>query len=104
MLTLKGPTELVLVRHAESRGNVADRAAREKGAERLELDVRDADMPLSELGEQQAAGLGHHLATVPADQRPTAVFSSPYKRALDTATAAAKGAELSEHVQLDERL
>jgi broad specificity phosphatase PhoE len=104
MLTLRGPAELVLVRHAESRGNVADRTAREAGAERLELDVRDADMPLSELGEEQAAALGRQLAALPPGERPTAIFSSPYRRAVDTATAAAHGAELGERLQLDERV
>ena len=46
--------ELVLVRHGESVGNVADADARRRGAGRLDLDTRDPDTPLSERGEQQA--------------------------------------------------
>ena len=104
MRVLAGPTQLVLVRHGESRGNVADRAAREAGALRLDLEMRDADMPLSELGEQQAEALGRHIAGLPADERPTTVFSSPYERAAATARVAAEAAGLGTAVELDERL
>ena len=104
MQVLAGPTELVLVRHGESRGNVADRAAREAGALRLDLDLRDADMPLSDLGTRQAEALGRHLAAFAADARPTSVFSSPYERAAATARVAAAAAGLGDAVELDERL
>ena len=56
------PRALVLVRHGESLGNVADREARDAGAERLDLDVRDADVDLSENGQQQAKALGSWFA------------------------------------------
>jgi broad specificity phosphatase PhoE len=104
MRVLAGPTQLVLVRHGESRGNVADRAAREAGALRLDLDVRDADMPLSDLGEEQAEALGRHIAGLPAGERPTTVFSSPYERAAATARVTAEAAGLGTAVELDERL
>lgn len=104
MRVLAGPTQLVLVRHGESRGNVADRAAREAGALRLDLEMRDADMPLSELGEQQAQALGRHIAGLPVGERPTTVFSSPYERAAATARVAAEAAGLGTAVELDERL
>ena len=42
--------ELVLVRHGESVGNLADAEARSRGAGRLDLDTRDPDTPLSERG------------------------------------------------------
>ena len=45
-----GPTEIVLVRHGHSVGNLADARAREEGAERLDLDARDADVELSGTG------------------------------------------------------
>ena len=51
------PRRLVLVRHGESLGNLADRAARDAGAERLDLDVRDADVDLSDNGQRQAEAL-----------------------------------------------
>ncbi len=54
--------ELVLVRHGESVGNVADADARRRGAGRLDLDTRDPDTPLSERGEHQARVLARHVA------------------------------------------
>jgi broad specificity phosphatase PhoE len=104
MQVLRGPTELVLVRHAESRGNVADREARNASALRLQLDVRDADMPLSDVGVQQAEALGRHLASRPDDERPTALLCSPYVRAAGTAQAIVDGAGLNLAIELDERL
>jgi broad specificity phosphatase PhoE len=104
MEVLRGPSQLVLVRHGESRGNVADRQAREAKSLRLELDVRDADMPLSDLGVQQAAGLGRHVASLPPDEQPTAVIASPYARALATARGIVEAAGLPVEIQLDERV
>ena len=40
MLVLGGTTEFVLVRHGESRGNVADRAAQDSSADRLKHRTR----------------------------------------------------------------
>lgn len=79
------PLSLTLVRHAESVGNLADASAREARADRLDLDVRDADVELSDNGTRQADTLGAWFATVASDQRPTLVLSSPYRRAADTA-------------------
>ena len=45
MAATRGPAALWLVRHAESKGNVADAQATGAGAARLELDVRDPDTP-----------------------------------------------------------
>ena len=69
-----GPSRLVLVRHAESLGNVADRDARSRGDSRLDLDVRDADVALSPTGKEQAAAVGRYVATLPADEQPTVVL------------------------------
>jgi broad specificity phosphatase PhoE len=99
-----GPAELVLVRHGESVGNLADRDARRRGAGRLTLDARDADVQLSDLGADQAAAVGRHLAALAQDARPTVLLSSPYRRAADTARAAADGAGLDLPLGLDERL
>lgn len=104
MQVLRGPSRLVLVRHGESRGNVADLEARAAKALRLRLDVRDADMPLSDLGEQQATALGRHLAAQPPEERPTTLIASPYARALGTARGIVDGAGLALEVELDERL
>ena len=91
-----------LVRHGESMGNLADVKAQRAGAGRLELDIRDPDVPLSDTGRSQAEALGRHLADLPEDQRPTAVLSSPFARALTTAQLAT--AKLDVRVRTDERL
>lgn len=99
-----GPSQLVLVRHGESVGNVADAAARTAGAARLELAARDADVPLSEQGEDQARAVGRHLAQMSRETRPTAVVSSPYRRSFDTAALALAEADSRLSVLRDERL
>ena len=76
-----GPARLVLVRHAESLGNVADRDARERGDSRLDLHVRDADVALSPTGEAQASAVGRYVATLPADEQPTVVLQACAVRA-----------------------
>ncbi|AKT50736.1 histidine phosphatase family protein [Arsenicicoccus sp. oral taxon 190] len=98
------PRRLVLVRHGQSEGNVADAAARKAGEGRLALDYRDADTPLSELGHEQARALGWHLAGLADEQRPEVVLCSPYERARGTALAALREAGLDDTLVLDERL
>lgn len=95
--------ELVLVRHGESVGNVADRDARRENLDRLDLATRDADTPLSDTGEAQAAALGERLVRLSPDERPDLVLSSPYERAVRTAAAALHGLEGLVAVR-DERL
>ncbi len=97
-----GPSVVWLVRHGESMGNVADAKAQQAGAGRLELDIRDPDVPLSDTGRSQAEALGRHLAALPEGERPTAVLSSPFARALTTAQLATAG--LGVRVRTDERL
>jgi len=97
-----GPAVLWLVRHGESMGNVADAHARRAGSGRLELDIRDPDVPLSDTGRSQAEALGAWLAGLPAGERPTAVLSSPFERALTTAQLAT--ADLGLRMRTDERL
>ncbi|WP_448626439.1 histidine phosphatase family protein [Geodermatophilus sp. URMC 64] len=99
---MPGPSAIWLVRHAESMGNVADARAHEQGAGRLELDVRDPDVPLSDTGCAQAQALGRWMADLPDGERPTAVLSSPFTRALTTARLAAE--PLGLRVRPDERL
>src|SRR5687767_5151412 len=83
-------------------GNVADAKAQQKGAGRLELDVRDPDVELSDTGHAQAEALGKWLADLPEEEQPTAALSSPFNRALTTAELAVK--ELGLRVRTDERL
>lgn len=103
-MTSLAPSQLVLVRHAESVGNLADRDARSRGASRLDLTQRDADVPLSPTGVEQAEALGRHLAALSPSEVPTAVISSPYVRGADTARRAIEGSGLDLPVRLDERL
>jgi broad specificity phosphatase PhoE len=98
----RGPVELVLVRHGESVGNIADTEARDVDAERLELPARDADVELSPNGEEQGRTLGRWVAGLAEDRRPDLVVSSPYRRAADTARAALGDA--APELLLDERL
>src|SRR3954463_1037937 len=85
--------ELVLVRHGESIGNLADAEARRRGAGRLDLETRDPDTPLSRRGEQQAEALARHVATT-EERRPEVVLSSPYTRAASTARIVASAVGL----------
>ncbi|MCE1179032.1 MAG: histidine phosphatase family protein [Micrococcales bacterium] len=98
----RAPTQLVLVRHGQSMGNLADAAAREKGLGRLELDTRDADTPLSEDGEGQARAVRSLIEGLEGETRPQVVLSSPYVRAAETARISLEGTGLVP--VLDERL
>lgn len=98
----RGIAELVLVRHGESIGNVADRAAIAARAHRLDLAERDADVPLSDDGRAQADALAEHVRGLADDERPTVVVSSPYRRARETAERAFAGHDLD--VLVDERV
>ena len=98
----RGPIELVLVRHGESAGNLADAAARDAGADRLDLPARDADVELSDNGQEQARALGRWMSGPHGPQRPELVVSSPYRRAADTARLATDGLDVE--MLVDERL
>jgi broad specificity phosphatase PhoE len=97
-----GPTSLTLVRHAHSVGNNADALAREAGAEELDLQFRDADVELSDVGLSQAKALGAWLEEQDSSLLPSVVLSSPYRRALQSAEAALAGLDVE--VVQDERL
>jgi len=91
---------LSLVRHAQSAGNVANDAALAAGHHELDLAHRDMDVPLSEVGELQARALGSWFDAA----APTVVYSSPYRRAVDTVERALAVSRLDPPVVLDERL
>jgi broad specificity phosphatase PhoE len=98
----RGPAHLVLVRHGESVGNLADAEARDRGADRLDLSARDADVELSDNGRAQADAVSRWLEAADRSDRPAYVLSSPYRRAAETAERAVKGLGLE--VIYDERL
>jgi 2,3-bisphosphoglycerate-dependent phosphoglycerate mutase len=84
-MTRRWPEVVWIVRHGQSAGNVASDLAHEAGHEEIAITGRDVDVPLSPLGEEQAAALGRWFAALPEAERPTVVLSSPYLRALRTA-------------------
>ena len=96
------PSQLWLVRHAQSAGNVANDAALAEGLHELDLATRDMDVPLSDLGERQARALATWLVSL--DEPPDVVWCSPYRRALDTAQFALDAAGMRVPTVCDERL
>ncbi|MBA3264750.1 MAG: histidine phosphatase family protein [Nocardioidaceae bacterium] len=97
---------LTLVRHGESEGNLADAAAQEAHADMLDLDIRDPDVDLSDVGVGQAEALGRWLKTLREDDRPEVGLISPYQRARRTAEVAVEAAGAVDAIRLkgDERL
>lgn len=79
------PEKLWIVRHGQSAGNVARDAAHEAGHSIIDINIRDVDVPLSPLGERQAQALGQWFASLPEEEKPEVVLSSPYVRARQTA-------------------
>ena len=78
LIGVEGVTEIWLIRHADCYEDLAD----------------TVDPPLSKLGRGQAARLAERLRS----KNPAAVYSSPYRRAIETAKA------FSGDVHVDERL
>jgi len=81
----KWPDVLWIVRHGESAGNVARDAAVAAQLPIIDIASRDVDVPLSKLGENQAAALGRWFGQMPVEQRPGVIISSTYVRARTTA-------------------
>jgi probable phosphoglycerate mutase len=90
------PDLLYVVRHGESAGNVARDAAHEAGEQKIELDVRDVDVPLSELGQRQAIALGSWFRSLAREDRPNIILTSPYLRARHTAGLIVESAGMHE--------
>lgn len=97
--------EIWLVRHGESVANVAAARAEAAGDDVIEVEFRDADVPLSPLGTAQSRSLGQELADRGIDDVPVALWVSPYLRAQQTIATALEAAGLAEPVKrVDERL
>jgi broad specificity phosphatase PhoE len=90
-----------VIRHGESKGNVAREVAESGGHEVIDIPERDADVPLSDRGVAQGRALGRWFAAMPREQWPDLVVSSPYRRAVDTAALALRG---HPRMLVDERL
>lgn len=105
MSSVGWPQALWFVRHGERRGNVANAAARKARALRLDIDVNDVEVGLTDAGVEQAVALGRWLAEQPAERRPTQVAVSPYVRTRETARLILETAGLDGlPVVVDERL
>jgi len=102
----KWPDVIWIARHGQSAGNVARDTAETTRASRIAIATRDVDTPLSELGGRQAAALGRWFKSMPEGERPTAILSSPYVRAMATAEIIVSegGADAGVRVLPDERL
>jgi 2,3-bisphosphoglycerate-dependent phosphoglycerate mutase len=98
------PDAVWLVRHGESSGNVARDEAESAGHPMIDIEVRDMDVPLSDRGERQAKALGAWIGARPENERPTAMLSSPYTRACQTAEIVASAAGIDCDIAVDERL
>jgi broad specificity phosphatase PhoE len=99
------PERLFVVRHGQSAGNVARDAAESGGLALIDVQSRDADTPLSELGGRQAQALARWFATMEEPLRPSVLLTSPFVRSQQTvqAIADALGRERAS-VHADERL
>ena len=101
------PERMWIVRHGQSQGNVARDEAHEAGAHEIGINMRDVDVPLSELGFRQAQAAGRWFAQLPREERPEVILSSPYIRARQTAAAICEAGALAGGPQkpiVDERL
>jgi broad specificity phosphatase PhoE len=101
------PERLWIVRHGQSAGNVARKAALDAGLDVIDVPMRDVDVPLSPLGHDQARALGHWFGALPDAEKPEVVLSSPYLRARQTARAICEAGGVGETARdpiVDERL
>jgi 2,3-bisphosphoglycerate-dependent phosphoglycerate mutase len=99
------PSRVWIVRHGESAGNVALREAEAGGLHEIDVSRRDADVPLSPLGQRQSEAVGRWLGALPEAERPTRIYSSPYLRSRETAKhLISAGGLAAVPFRLDERL
>jgi broad specificity phosphatase PhoE len=103
----KWPQTIWIVRHGQSAGNVARDAAEKAGLAHIDIAIRDMDVPLSDLGRDQARALGCWFRDMPEARRPNVVLCSPYVRARETARIVVDTAGLDRDsitFSMDERL
>jgi len=99
------PDRLWIVRHGQSAGNVARDAAELAQTHLIDIDTRDADTPLSDLGHRQSEALAAWFADLPPDRRPNVLLTSPFVRAQQTVHAVADTLDIDRsEIGVDERL
>ncbi|MCF3470374.1 histidine phosphatase family protein [Stenotrophomonas maltophilia] len=102
--TARWPDRIWVVRHGQSAGNVARDHAEANDITLIELEHRDADVPLSALGHRQSQALGAWVQGLSEEGRPQVVLASPYVRARQTAQAAVEALGGDRRLVIDERL
>jgi len=102
--TAQWPERIWVVRHGQSAGNVARDHAEANNITLIELEHRDADVPLSQLGKRQSQALSAWVAGLAEHQQPQVVLASPYVRARQTAQAVADVLGGDRYLVIDERL
>jgi probable phosphoglycerate mutase len=93
---------LTVVRHGQSTGNSIATEAEAQGLETIDIPERDADVPLSGTGRDQAAAVGRWLTGRADGERPEIAIVSPYLRTRQTAELALGTTGIP--VLVDERL
>ncbi|MEU8236036.1 histidine phosphatase family protein [Actinoplanes sp. NPDC048967] len=93
---------LGVIRHGQSTGNVIAQDAETGGLEAIDIPERDADVPLSGTGREQAEAVGSWLSGLGSAERPQVAIVSPYLRTRQTAELALAGTGIPAVV--DERL
>jgi 2,3-bisphosphoglycerate-dependent phosphoglycerate mutase len=97
------PSIIYAVRHGESAANRAFAAAEQAGLP-VRYPGRDADVPLSELGAEQAAAIGRWWAGLPEPLRPELALCSPFRRTRQTLRLALDAAGVGVPIIVDGRL
>ena len=93
---------LGVIRHGQSTGNVIAQDAETDGLEAIDIPERDADVPLSGTGREQAQAVGAWLSALEEGERPVVAVVSPYLRTRQTAELALAGTGI--RAVVDERL
>jgi probable phosphoglycerate mutase len=93
---------LGVLRHGQSTGNVIAQDAETSGLDLIDIPERDADVPLSDTGREQARAVSRWLAERDDSDRPQVAVVSPYLRTRQTAELALAGTGIPAVV--DERL
>jgi broad specificity phosphatase PhoE len=99
--TAKWPVNLVIVRHAESQRNIWKEIATAKGDLLYGGTIRDMDVRLTKVGEEQANALGRPLGK---EFRFDRVFTSPFQRTIQTAQLISARFPYGIDITEDERL
>lgn len=109
-MSMKWPSELLIIRHGQSLANIRKDAAKTARASGQEPESawalqheRDQDTPLSDLGVLQARALGQHLKNQ-YYQKLDYILMSPYVRTRQTTEHVISGMEYQPQVVVEERV